>query len=215
MQKFKLKRASASFLTCFMLAAGGTAFSSVAVAAPSGGSDTAVQAAGAPVGATPSSEWKRGDRRGDYKRGMHRQMIDAAMILPGYGPISKDVVESLSLNEKQTELLKEAQASMDQSRRGKQGRHGKPGTSRRSLALTGPVDPHAAVKAQDERMATMREVRAQHTQKWLAVWDSLEPAQQQKLSDHVVKQAEARAEQREQRRAERQERRADRTSKQD
>jgi len=213
MQKFTLKRVSASLLSCVILAAGAAAFTSGAVAASSGSSDAGVQAAGATADPVQRSVWKRGDRRGDYKRGMHRQRIDAAMILPGYGPIPKDVVESLSLNVKQTELLKDAQAFMEQNHRTKLGQQGKAGASRRSLKLTGPVDPHAAVKAQNERIAAMQEARAQHTQKWLAVWDSLEPGQQQKLSDHVVKQAEMRAEQRDQRRAERQSRQPDQRSK--
>lgn len=214
MQEFKLRRVSAKLLTYVIMATGAATFSSVAVAASPVSSDAGVQAAGTAADSTQRSGWKSGDRRSGHKRGVHRrQMTDAAMMLPGYGPIPKDVVESLSLDARQTELLKEAQTSMEQNYRARHGQDGKTGTSRRSLTLTGPVDPHAAVKARDERIAAMREVRAQHTQKWLAVWDALESGQQQTLSDYVVKQAEVRAERRDQRRTERQNRRAAQASK--
>lgn len=214
MQKLELKRTSASLLTCVILAAGGMAFTGPALAASTGGAQAGVQTMGVTGGAAQDRGSKHADRRGGHRRGMHRQMIDAAMMLPGYGPIPQEVVESLSLDSRQAELLKDAKAFMDQSHSAKRERYGKSGISPRSMKLTEPVDPHAAVKAQEERFAAMQQTRAQSTQKWLAVWDSLESGQQQTLSEYVVKQANERAEYRAKRKSEHQKRRADQRSKQ-
>lgn len=203
MQKFELKRTSGRLVACAVLALSGTAFAgSVLAAADSTGTGN-VQVSAATATADSG---KRMHYQDHHKRGHrhHRRMGDAAMLIPGYGPVPKDVVESLSLNADQTALLNEAKSFIKENRKAHRDQFRKTKTDSSSQEALTLLDPHAAVKKHEERFDVMREVREEGTQKWLALWDSLESGQQQTLSDYVA----TRNEQRAQRRAEYKEKRA-------
>lgn len=202
MQKTELKRKPGHLLACAVLAISGTAFAGSALAAADSTSAAGVQAATA-----TADSGKRMHHRGDYKRGhkhQHRRMRDAAMLIPGYGPVPKDVVEKLSLNEQQTVLLDDAKSFIKDHRKAQREQFRQKRSDQSAQKSATPFDPHAAVKTQQERFEAMREVREESTQKWLALWDSLESGQQQALNEYIV----SRNEQRAQRRAEHKEKRA-------
>lgn len=133
----------------------------------------------------------------------HHGMKDVALWIPGYGPVGKDVVESLSLDSKQTALLKDAQEYSAAQFEQRTDRKGARGAARQGVKPGAQLDPHGAAKEQQARFADMQKRSMEGTQKWLNVWDSLEPAQQQTLAAHVSQKAEKRAERRAQRQAER------------
>lgn len=109
MQKFELKRTSGRLVACAVLALSSTAFAGSALAAADNTGTANVQASAATASADSG---KRMHHRDHHKRGHrhHRRMGDAAMLIPGYGPVPKDVVESLSLNAEQTALLDDAKS---------------------------------------------------------------------------------------------------------
>lgn len=195
MQKPVLKRLSASLLASAVLGMGGMAFVSTAAAA----SNPAAAIPAIVVASADTAErgQKNMHRRGHGKRGHHLRhhhiMGKAAMLIPGYGPIPKDVVDSLSLDAKQTALVDDAKSFITDHRKAQREKFSERRGDRASRTVTAPLDPHAAVKKQAERFAAMQEVRDTATEKWLAVWDALEPAQKQTLSDYVVNRSEERA----------------------
>lgn len=201
MQKFELKRTSGRLVACAVLALSGTAFAGSALAAADNTGTGNVQAS-----AATADSGKKMHHRDHHKRGHrhHRRMGDAAMLIPGYGPVPKDVVESLSLNAEQTALLDDAKSFIKENRKARRDQFRKTKADSSSQEAVASLDPHAAVKKHEERFDAMREVRAEGTQKWLTLWDSLESGQQQTLSEHVA----TRNEQRAQRRAEYKEKRA-------
>ena len=205
MHKTELKCKPVQILACAVLAFSATAFAGSALAAdsPRAGS---VQASTA-----TADSGKRMHHRGDYKRGhkhQHRRMRDAAMLIPGYGPVPKDVVEALSLNEEQTVLLDDAKSFITDHRKSQREQFRQRRSDQSAQKSATPLDPHAAVKMQQERFEAMREVREESTKKWLTLWDSLESGQQQTLNEYV----ESRNEQRAQRRAEHKEKRTARNN---
>src|SRR5690554_2658916 len=114
MQKSELKRTSGRLVACAVLAISGTAFASSAFAAADTASTSNVQAS-----AATADSGKRMHNRDHHKRGHrhHRRMGDAAMLIPGYGPVPNDVVESLSLNTEQTALLDDAKSFIKDKRK--------------------------------------------------------------------------------------------------
>lgn len=208
MQKPELKRTSANIMACVVLAMGSVAFGGAATAATDNASDAGKRAQTVSPGSNERANQAM-HRRGDHKRGHHHRhyrMGNAAMLVPGYGPVSQDVVDSLALNAQQTALLDDARSFIDEHRKSQRKQQSKATGERSPRALSTPLDPHAAVKRQAERSDTMQQLRAEGSQKWLTVWDSLDSQQQQTLSDYVVN----RHEQRAKRRAEHKEKRIQR-----
>ena len=203
MQKFELKRTSGRLVACAVLALSSTAFAGSALAAADNTGTANVQASAATASADSG---KRMHHRDHHKRGHrhHRRMGDAAMLIPGYGPVPKDVVESLSLNAEQTALLDDAKSFIKENRKAHRDQFRKTKADSSSQEAVTSLDPHAAVKKHDKRFDAMREMREEGTQKWLTLWDSLESEQQQTLSEYVA----TRNEQRAQRRAQYKEKRA-------
>lgn len=192
MQKPELKFKSAGLLTCAVLALGSIGFAGAAVA----NSDTAAEQAATPTAqASPYSGAQKMHRRGHHAmRGHHHHRIGkAALLVPGYGPVPQDVVDSLSLTAQQSALLDDAKSFIKEQR---QSRGDKYKAKRRDGAtpIATPLDPHAALERRDERFSAMQEIRSQANRKWLAVWDSLDSKQQQTVSDYVVERSQERAE---------------------
>lgn len=126
---------------------------------------------------------------GHRHHSQHHQHRQAAMWVPGYGPLSKHAVESLSLTDSQRQRLNEAQAA-------RLARHKTRGESMRanraaqaSQLQAGQIDPHAALQKAAEAHSKMVDNRRELNQKWLAVWDSLDSAQQEKIAMHFSQRA--------------------------
>lgn len=135
-------------------------------------------------------------QRGNWhgKKHMHKAHRDAAMWVPGLGPVSKQTVEALALSSTQAALVKAAQDEQQAIRKAhretmKQGR-----LERGQQLQSGQMDPRAAVKSMNERHEQMRANQLKIQEKWLAVWDSLDDKQRQILSDKFRQHAEKRAE---------------------
>lgn len=206
MVKTEFKRTSSNILACTVLAISGAAFAGSALAASDASGTAGTQATTAAADSGERANQKRDHRKGDSKRGhKHQRMDKAAMLVPGYGPVSKDVVDSLSLNADQTALLEDAKSFTKENLNSQRDRVNK---AKAEQSGSGTLDPHAAAKKQDEFFDAMRKIRTEATQKWLAVWDSLEAEQQKIVSEHFSDRAEKRAE----RRAEREEKREARKS---
>lgn len=212
MQKPELKFKSTSILAGAVLALSSIGFTGAAVA-----NTDAVGAAGAQTSAASSevserSGYKKMHRHGHAKRGHHRhhRMGKAALLVPGYGPVPQDVVDSLSLDDQQVALLDDAKSFITEQHKTKREKF-KANARGADRTIAVPLDPHAALKRQDERFSAMQTVRAEGTQKWLAVWDSLDSDQQQTVSDYVVKRGEERAKRGAEFREKREARRADKS----
>lgn len=134
-------------------------------------------------------------QRGNWhgKKHMHKAHRDAALWVPGLGPVSKQTVDALALSPTQAALLKEAQDEQQAIRKAhretmKQGR-----LERGQQLQSGQVDPRAVVKSMNERHEQMRADQLKVQEKWLAVWDSLDDKQRQTLSENFRQHAEKRA----------------------
>lgn len=211
MQKPEFKLKSPGIAACAVLALSSIGFTGAALAA----TDTA-GAAGSKVTATTAEVSERAGhkkmhRRGDFKRGHHHhrhhpRMGKAALLVPGYGPIPQDVVDSLSLTDAQTALIEDAKTFFQDHRKAQHEKFKEKRQAERTVPTT--LDPHAALKRQDARFSAMQEFRAEGSQKWLAVWDSLDDGQQQTLTDYVVKRGEERTKRKAEYREKREARRA-------
>lgn len=189
----ELKRASASLLTCAVLAFGSIGFTGAAIAATDGAAAASAQSS-ASADSAERSPHKRMHRHGHSKGGHHghHRLRNAAMVVPGYGAVPQDVVDSLSLSAEQTELLDNAKSFIKDAHKEKRERRGD-AKGNNGRVLTAPLDPHAAVKRTEERFQAMQKIHAESTAKWLALWDSLDAGQQQTLSDYLVNRSEQRA----------------------
>ena len=199
MKQPQYKQLPAALLACSVLALGSVAFSGAALATNSDAASVTASTVKETSSPAADQQKHRGERRHRHHHGHkfgqkhgHR-VADGAMMVPGYGPIPKDVVASLSLDGKQQALLDDATSFLDDQRkqRREKARKGKAGGKGASAAA---IDPHARVKWQQERFAAMQTVHADATAKWLAVWDALDSAQQEKVSEYIAQRREARAE---------------------
>lgn len=197
MKQLQYKRLPAALLACSVLALGSIAFSGAALAADAAPVTTStVNEASSPAA---GQKKHRGERRHRHHHGhkfgqkLGHRLADGAMMVPGYGPIPQDVVASLSLDGKQQALLDEATSFLDDQRKQRREK-AREGQARGKEAAAATIDPHARVERQQERFAAMQTVHADATAKWLAVWDALDSAQQEKVSEYIAQRREARAE---------------------
>lgn len=141
-------------------------------------------------------------KSGEHRQGMRHPMRDAAMWVPGYGPLNTKLVESLALTDTQSQLLKDAQAEQKASRSARRDTMQSARTDRLQQIKAGKIDPHAALKQAEEARQQAQAERSKLDAKWLAVWDALDAGQQQKITANLNERAEKfakRAEERKQR----------------
>lgn len=164
------------------------ALSSAAFAA--GGQSPAASATDAQ--AAPAATAQHGDKarhhRG-HRAGNHHQMRDAAMWVPGYGPLGKEVVQSLNLTAEQTALLDSAKADQQADRKARRAAIKSSHAERLAQLQAGKIEPQAALKKAEEARAQALASKQQHDAKWLAVWDSLDKTQQTKVATHLSERA--------------------------
>jgi protein CpxP len=118
------------------------------------------------------------------KKHMHKAHRDAAMWVPGLGPVSKTTVDSLALNQQQSDLLKAAQDQQKAVRQASRDAMKQVRAERAELITSDTLNPRAAVQAMNQRHEQLRADQAKVQEKWLAVWDSLDDKQRQTLSDN-------------------------------
>lgn len=124
-------------------------------------------------------------------RGHH--MRDAALVVPGYGPLRTKFVDTLALTDTQTKLVKEAQAGQKEARDARREAMKAAGSERVEQIKSGKLDPAAALKQAEKSHEQAREQRSALNGKWLAVWDALDQTQQTKIAAHFNERAEKHA----------------------
>jgi len=129
----------------------------------------------------------------------HRQHRDAALLVPGYGALGEKAVATLALTADQQKLVADAQTAQKAARKEQFEGFKAQKQARAEQLKAGKLDPHAALKQSGEVMKKARTQRGQITDKWLAVWDSLDSSQQQKVAAHFAERASERADRMEKR----------------
>lgn len=128
--------------------------------------------------------------RHHHHRHGKRHLHDAAMWVPGYGPLSKDVVESLSLTDSQVKLVDAAKAEQKANRGERREAMKSARAAKAEQFKSGVIDPQAALKQRDEAHQKVQAERRAVDQKWLAVWDALDDSQRQTVAAHFKERAE-------------------------
>ncbi len=184
------------------LAFGGSAFAAPGQVegASSAATPSTVSATGA--AATPDAAPHAHHRHGRHH---HRGMRDVGLWVPGYGPLNKSFVASLSLTDAQNKLVEEARTEQSQARKSHWAGMKQERQDRMEQLKAGKMDPKAALAKKASAQEQAQAERAKLDAKWLAAWDALDTAQQGKIAQHFSERAEKfaqRAAQRKQHRAE-------------
>jgi len=113
----------------------------------------------------------------------------AGLVVPGYGVVSQDFVDGMGLNDEQLKLIEDARKAArelreDRKERFKAEREGR--VDRYKSAL----NPAEALKQAEERREQAKAERRKVDEKWLAVWNSLDTAQQERIGEFLKKRAE-------------------------
>lgn len=165
---------------------------------------TAQAIAGAPAPDASSKLNRHHHKLGEHRKGMHKHMHDAAMWVPGFGPLNAKFVESLALTDTQAKLLEDAQDEQKQSRSARRGAMQSARAGKLEQLKGGKIDPHAALKQLEQARQQAQAERGKLDAKWLAVWDALDANQHEKIAANLNERAAKfakRAEERKQRHA--------------
>lgn len=136
--------------------------------------------------------------KGMYKA-RHAEMRRVGLVVPGYGVVSRDFVDGMGLTDDQLKLIDDARkAAADLRKQHKERMVASRGD--RLERFKNSIDPEQALKQAEERRAQRQAERGQIDAKWLAVWKSLDSAQQARVADHLKQRAE-KAQQRAEKRA--------------
>lgn len=180
------------------------ALGSAAYAATGTPAATSADAVQASASTSAEHAGKHMHKKGSHHhRHGHRHLRDAAMWVPGYGPLNKEFVDTLALNEDQLKLIEAAKAEQKAGRSERREAMKLAHQARLEQLKSGKLDPEAALKQKDEGMQKARDERRKADDKWLAVWDELDDSQQQKVAAHFNERAEKFAKRAEKRKADR------------
>lgn len=130
-------------------------------------------ATAAPAGQAAAAHVRKATR-GEHSR--------TALWVPGYGALSGSAVKALGLNEAQSKLLADAQAAQKDARKSRYEHMKSERKARFEQLKDGKIDPRAALEQAEAERGKTSEARKQITEKWFAVWDSLDATQQQKAA---------------------------------
>ncbi|MEI2414682.1 hypothetical protein V8Z80_00705 [Orrella sp. JC864] len=165
--------------------------------APADAAPAKPSAAQAERGGKHAKHAKHGDPR---QRAMFQAMREG-LLVPGLGPVPKQVVDTLNLNEAQQKQLAQTRAS--QRELGKSLREA--GKSRhetlQAQLSAGKLDPRALVAENQGKREQLADERKAVQDRWLALWDSLDATQQAKVADYVKQRHERMAQRAEARKA--------------
>lgn len=171
------------------LALSGAAYAATGTAASTPvAAQTAVSATTSDASGKPSAH--RHHKAGDHHKSKRGHMRDAAMWVPGYGPLNTKFVESLALNDTQAKLLKDTQTEQKASREARRDAMKTARAKGLEQLKSSKIDPHAKLKQTEEAHKQAYADRSKLDEKWLAVWDALDPAQQEKVAAKFNERAE-------------------------
>lgn len=132
----------------------------------------------------------RHHKSGEHRNSMRGHMRDAAMWVPGYGPLNTKFVESLALTDSQAKLLKDAQDEQKASRSARRDAMKSARAEKQEQLKSGKIDPRATLKQTEEAHKQAYAERSKQQGKWLSVWDALDATQQQKVAAEFNERAE-------------------------
>lgn len=150
-------------------------------------------------------------KRGKYHHGFKG---DVGLLVPGYGPVSQEFVDTLVLSDDQKAKIEAIKADikqkMDERRESKEHPFAAVAEKRAKQLADKKLDPEAMLKERQKIKESMQDRRGEFTEEWLAVWNDLNDEQQAKIAGYFqeqdVKRAE-RAEKMKERKEQRKERR--------
>ena len=155
---------------------------------------------------------ERDDRahRGDHaKRGHHHYHHmkagkhpgfkgDVGILVPGYGPVSQEFVDTLGLSDEQKAKIDEVKADikkqMEERRESKERPFADVKELRAKQLADKKLDPKAMLKEHEKIKESMQDRREEFTKEWLDVWADLNDEQQAKIADYFQEQDAKRAE---------------------
>lgn len=150
-------------------------------------------------------------KKGDSRHGHHfKRHHKAAIVIPGFGPASKALVEDLKLNDDQKAKLETALDSKKELRKDHREQFKKVFELRKQQIDSGKLDPQPLLAAEKELREEMQKVHGEKQAQWLALWDTF--SDDQKAT--VAKYYKERADKWEERKAKREERKEKRMEKQ-
>ncbi|OWT65612.1 Spy/CpxP family protein refolding chaperone [Candidimonas nitroreducens] len=169
------------------------AIAAVAAAFAMQGAAMAAPAAEAPAqGPAMSAQHHRAPgHHGDHGH-MRHHGPSAALWVPGYGPVGRDLLKSLKLSDAQSKLVTDAQAAQKSAMKERFALMKKQRKEYVDGMKAGKLDPHAAAQQADEAMQKSLAERQEVTKKWLAVWDSLDGTQQKQVAAYLKGRADGR-----------------------
>jgi len=149
--------------------------------------------AGAQAPGHPHADWKKGHAR-------HARMGERpAAWVPGLGPLPQSLVDKLQLGAEQKAQLEQARTQQrelfDAMRQARQA-------SSKQLSeqiAAGKLDPHALAAQREQGQAKFRQQADAVQKQWLALWDGLNPAQRQEVTQFLQSRQAAMAERRQHR----------------
>jgi len=148
--------------------------------------EPAADAAAPKATATAASAAASGHHhRGPGKHGHHMRGERPAAWIPGLGPLPQSQLDKLKLDAGQ-------QAKLDQARQQQRELFGKMRQAREdqrklfsSQVDAGKLDPHALLAQREQGREQFRQQADGVQKQWLALWDSLNPTQQQEVTQFV------------------------------
>ncbi|NLY64036.1 MAG: hypothetical protein GX070_03660 [Alcaligenaceae bacterium] len=160
----------------------------------------------------PGSRYEMNHKKGDFHhKGHHfKKHHKAAIVIPGFGPASKALVEDLKLNDDQKSKLEAALGSKKELRKDHREQFKKVFELRKQQIDSGKLDPQPLLAAEKELREEMQKVHSEKQAQWLALWDTF--SDDQKAT--VAKYYKERTDKWEERKAKREERKEKRMEKQ-
>ncbi|MDO5666504.1 MAG: Spy/CpxP family protein refolding chaperone [Alcaligenaceae bacterium] len=109
-----------------------------------------------------------------------------AMMVPGYGPVPQDVVDSLNLSDAQKDKIAKIKASVQDKMQ--QRWDSRPFTAmvelRNKQLADGKLNPEEIIKEREKLRDSMQDRRGEFTDEWIEVWNDLNDEQQAKLAEY-------------------------------
>lgn len=111
---------------------------------------------------------------------------DFAMMVPGFGPVPQEIVDSLNLTDTQKDKMAKVKASIEEKMQ--QRMETRPFVAMAELRAKqladGKLNPKEIIKEREKYRELMQERRGEFTDEWIEVWDDLNDEQQAKLAEY-------------------------------
>ncbi len=160
--------------------------------APAAAPSDAAATTSAPAAAAPAERHAKPGKPGHHRGQAHR-MRDGILI-PGLGPIPKQLVEQLQLTSAQQKQLDETRASQREAGKAMHQARQQGRAALKAQLDAGKLDPRALLAQRETERERFEAGRKASQDRWLAVWDSLDASQQAKVAEFVKSHHDRRAE---------------------